>query len=61
MNYIKQMQENVEDLKKTNAEQCEVINEFLHYLGSSKFWNDPTIQVSEVQQMLVNIKMALTT
>jgi len=60
MNYIQQLKNDIEETAANLAEQKEIINNFLHYLGSSKFHNDTTIQVWEVQNLLVTLKNNLS-
>ena len=58
MNYIKQLQATVEELKAEKAEANEAATELLIYLQSSKFHNDPTVQVQDVINRLMPIRMA---
>ncbi len=56
MNYIKRLQEEIKNHEAGSIEQTEMINEFLRYLSSNKFWEDSTIQVSEVYDFLLKIR-----
>ena len=56
MNYIQQLKNTIEENTTNLTEQKEIINDFLKYLGSSKFHNDTTIQVWEVQNLLVQLR-----
>ena len=59
MNYIQQLKNTIEENTANLTEQKEIINNFLKYLGSSKFHNDTTIQVWEVYDFLLQIRNAL--
>lgn len=59
MNYIKQLQETIQETSNNLEEQKDNINTFLKYLNSSKFHNDTTIQVHEVYNFLLQIRNAI--
>ena len=56
MNYIQQLKNTIEETTNNLNEQKEIINNFLKYLGSSKFHNDTTIQVWEVKDLLLTLR-----
>ena len=60
MNYIKRLQAEAETMQHLRNEADEALTEFLVYIGSKKFWNDPTIQVADVQRRLEPLRRALT-
>tara|TARA_Y100001963_G_scaffold160108_1_gene267907 strand:+ start:6738 stop:6935 length:198 start_codon:yes stop_codon:yes gene_type:complete len=60
MNYIKRLQAEAETMQHLRNEADEALTEFLVYIGSEKFWNDPTIQVADVQRRLEPLRRALT-
>jgi hypothetical protein len=60
MNYIKRLQAEAETMQYLRGEADEALTEFLVYIGSEKFWNDPTIQVADVQRRLEPLRRALT-
>ena len=60
MNYIKRLQAEAETMQHLRNEADEALNEFLAYIRSEKFWNDPTIQVTDVLRWLKPIRKALT-
>jgi len=59
MNYIHQLQSQVEDLQAQREEVNELLTDLLVYLGSRKFWNDPTVQTRDVQNRLQPMRNAL--
>lgn len=58
-NYINTLQTENAALKAVVAEQEKAIAEFRVFLASSKFHNDPTIQVRDVDARLVAMWSAL--
>jgi hypothetical protein len=58
-NYILKLQDEVLTASIESAKLDDKINNFLVYLTSEKFWNDTTIQVSEVSIFLNELKMSL--
>jgi hypothetical protein len=60
VNYIKRLQSEVETMQYLRTEADEALTDFLVYLGSDKFWEDPTIQVADVQRRLEPLRSALT-
>lgn len=57
MNYIKSLQYQLQECKDSSNERQELINDFLRYLTSNKFWDDTSIQVSEVYDLLLKLRM----
>lgn len=59
-NYIVRLQRANDDLnatlEKLRASLFDEVNEFLNHLSSSKFHHDPTIQVRDVQNRLIQIR-----
>jgi autonomous glycyl radical cofactor GrcA len=54
-NYITKLQADNRDLQaKLDAMQQE-IGEVRAYLASAKFWNDPTVQVRDIEARLMNV------
>ena len=60
MNYIKRLQAEAETMQYLRGEADEARTELLVHLGTSKFWEDTTIQVGDVQRRLEPIRRALT-
>ena len=60
MNYIKRLQAEAETMQYLRGEADEALTELLVHLGTSKFWEDTTIQVGDVQRRLEPIRRALT-
>lgn len=58
-NYINTLQEAVKEHHGDKERAVETINCFRAYLQSSKFWDDTTIQVTEVQRLLWDIQVDL--
>lgn len=54
-NYINKLQAENADLKAKNEAMQREIGELRTYLASSKFWNDPTVQVGDVEARLMNV------
>ena len=54
------LHEQVKTFKKQNKEIQEDIQNMLSYVSGPKFFNDTTIQVWEVQKMLLQIRSKLT-
>ena len=59
MNYIHQLQGEVAELQAQREEANQLLTEVLVYLGSNKFWNDPTVQVRDIQTRLAPVRGAL--
>ena len=51
-NYIHRLQGQVAELQTQREEANELLTDVLVYLGSSKFWYDPTAQVRDLQTRL---------
>ena len=58
-NYIHRLQGQVAELQAQREEANELLTDVLVYLGSNKFWNDPTVQVRDLQTRLQPIRDAL--
>ena len=58
-NYINTLQEVVKEHKGDKERAVWAINCFMEYLQSPKFWEDTTIQVSEVSRLLNSLKREL--
>ena len=58
-NYIHALQESVREHHADKGRAAEVIDYFMEYLHSSKFWDDTTIQTIEVVKVLQRIKSEL--
>ena len=58
-NYINTLQEAVKEHHGDKERAVETINCFRKYLQSPKFWDDTTIQVAEVAELLHNIETEL--
>ena len=58
-NYINTLQEAVKEHHGDKERAVETINCFREYLQSPKFWDDTTIQVTEVQRLLWDIQVDL--
>lgn len=58
MNFIKKLQRENEALKGQALEMIDRINDFKAFLLTEKFHKDTTIQTSDVQTWLTNIKQA---
>ena len=54
-NYINKLQAENADLKAKNEAMQRAIGELRAYLASSKFWNDSTVQVRDVEARLMNV------
>lgn len=59
MNYIKKLESEVLNASIESAKLDDKINTFLVYLTSQKFWNNTSIQTSEVLNFLQELKMEL--
>ncbi len=59
MNYIQRLQSDVKACEDSKADARDAITQFLIYLESSKFSDDPTIQASEVHRFLMNLRLVL--
>lgn len=59
MNYIKKLESEVLNASIESAKLDDKINTFLVYLTSQKFWNNTSIQTSEVLKFLQELKMEL--
>ena len=59
MNYIKKLEVEVLNASIESAKLDDKINAFLVYLTSQKFWNNTSIQTSEVLRFLQELKMEL--
>ena len=60
MHYIKRLKAEAETMQYLRGEADEALTELLVHLGTSKFWEDTTIQVGDVQRRLEPIRRALT-
>jgi hypothetical protein len=60
VNFIKQLQAEVESAIIRKERTLDSINELSKYLQSNKFWADPTVQVADVLSRLQDIKSAAT-
>ena len=56
MNYIKQLQVDIDARKAEKLELSNGINELKGYLSSSKFWIETTVQVADVLHRLAEIE-----
>lgn len=57
MNYITRLQSELAESNAARAAVAERITDFLAYLESPKFHDDPTIQSSEVHRFLMSLRM----
>ena len=55
MNYIKQLQLEVAQLKAQNQALTNGLNEIRHYLVSPKFSSDTTVQVTDIDNRILEI------
>lgn len=56
MNYIKQLQNRVEELETEQKIKDDKITAMLFYLGLPKFWEDTTVQVSDMYVRLLDLR-----
>jgi len=56
MNYIKQLESDNAQFSKAISDTDCAIRELLAYLGSDKFWTDPTVQVADVAWRIASIR-----
>lgn len=59
MNYIHKLQDTIESATLESAKIEESINDFLAYIHGKKFWADTSIQTSEVNKFLLQLRMDL--
>jgi hypothetical protein len=59
MNYITKLQEIKLEAREYNEKAQAAMLELISYLQSSKFWNDPTVQVKDVMNRLEPIRDAM--
>ena len=59
MNYIKQLEFNNRALRRTVVSALEEIGDLRVYLGSSKFYDDPTVQTKDVENRILPLRMLL--
>ena len=60
MNYIKGLQLAVQSVEIKEDRTLDSINELCKYLQSNKFWVDPTVQVADVLNRLMDINACVT-
>tara|TARA_R110000744_G_scaffold271950_1_gene384976 strand:+ start:21184 stop:21381 length:198 start_codon:yes stop_codon:yes gene_type:complete len=58
MNYIDRLQGQVAELRADHAEANECIIHLLAYLSSSKFHDDPTVQVADIVSRIAPARLA---
>tara|TARA_R110002110_G_scaffold310168_2_gene523582 strand:+ start:637 stop:843 length:207 start_codon:yes stop_codon:yes gene_type:complete len=58
-NYIHRLQGQVAELQAQREEANELLTDVLVYLGSSKFWQERSVQVRDLQTRLQPIRDAL--
>ena len=59
MNYIKRLEREVDELSDDKREARQELDELWRYLQSSKFHDDPTVQVADVMHRLMNLRLVL--
>lgn len=57
MNYIKQLQEHITELELSHKRKNEAINDLFYYLSLPKFHKDTTVQVADIKQRLLDIRL----
>lgn len=57
MNYIKNLEQQVAELKLEIKRKDKAMSDLFTYLSLPKFWEDTTVQVYDVKQRLLNIRM----
>lgn len=60
MNYIKRLEAELAEAQASRADVAQQITGMLVYLQSPKFHADPTVQVAEVQRVLLDWRLALS-
>jgi hypothetical protein len=60
MHYATRLKDEIQTIEDTRADARGAITDFLAYLESSKFHDDPTIQSAEVHRFLMNLRMLLS-
>ena len=59
MNYIHRLQAEVAELKADKAVADKVLTSLVGYLTSSKFYDDPTVQVADVLRRIEDARTAV--